>query len=98
MDTKCLHIPIRISGTGYLLDDSGLVLAYCSDGIPCAEMKEVVSIVNSHKDLLEALEACEKEMRGCERWIKSDIWQKAFIAAQNKAAAAIAKARGEEGK
>ena len=87
--TKCIHLPIRISGTGYLLDDSGLVMAYCSDGIPCAEMKELVSIANSHAELLEALE--ELLHHGLVE--EGRMGSRSFNELVDKAHAAIAKAR-----
>ena len=54
---SALKTPLKISGTGYLVDAGGFVMAYCSDGRPCEEIQEVVRRSNVHTELLEALEA-----------------------------------------
>lgn len=55
-------------------------------------------LADSRKELREALQACEKEMRGCEVLVKSRSWRAAFIEAQDKAQAALCRAEQQEQK
>lgn len=74
-------------------DMAGRMSMQIAGGLSKEKAESVALALNSHRDLLEALEACEKEMRGCEVLIQSETWRKAFGRAWGQAVAALKKAK-----